>query len=122
MAREPIWEIAANLGVKVVTDPDWHWTEGAYYSDRYDGVILLPAVIPMRVERWYVAHELGHHCNPVYRDPVWLAEAKADRWAVKTLWRLYDADEVAWPGRPVVQNLLAQLRAESLQLGEEDAA
>lgn len=111
------------MGVRVITDPDWHWSFGAFYTTRYDGTIIMPAVIPMPVERWYVAHELGHHVNPLYLyQPEWLSESKADRWAVKTLWRLYDADQVAWPDRPVVQNLLAQLRAESLQLGEEDAA
>lgn len=107
------------MGIWVVTEPDWHYTEGAYYTtlDKF-GVIVMPAVIPMPIERWLIAHELGHHCNPVYTDPTWLAEAKADRWAVRTLLDLYDVDEVKWPSRRTVRDALAEQLVQPEDSGE----
>ena len=108
---EPIWQLADDLGVRVITEPSWHYSFGASYAEvRWQGIIVMPAIIPIKIERWLIAHELGHHINCAYRDPVWLAEAKADRWAVKKLWELYHPDDGEWPERPAVQNCLAEMQ------------
>lgn len=94
---EPIWNEAKRRGVLLlvarrVAPPAW-------YFEHPRPVIVVPNV-SIREERWLIAHELGHHLHPVYiRNPAWLAEAKADLWAVRTLLRLYTVDEVAWPQR-----------------------
>lgn len=94
---EPIWRVAEDFGVLVL--PAWDWKKGTWYVADPRPAILLPHM-PIREERWHVAHELGHHMNPVYiGNPTWLAEAKADRWAVAQLRVLYDVDQVAWPER-----------------------
>ena len=98
---EPIWRLADELGLRIITDPYWRGEPGATYSEINSelGVMLMPAVLPIRLERWLIAHELGHHVNPGYRRPTWLSEAKADRWAVRKLLELYDPEEVDWPER-----------------------
>lgn len=95
---EPIWALAEQMGVVIVTPDDWPDEEAWYLTHPRPG-ILLP-FRPLREERWLIAHELGHHVAPVLLDnPRWLSEAKADRWAVATLRRLYDIDQVEWPRR-----------------------
>lgn len=104
--EEPIWRLARALGVLILPDRAWWPSRGAWYAlcSKGPSLILLPFV-PAREERWLIAHELGHHMRAAHiSGPPWLAEAKADRWAVKTLLRLYDVDQVAWPDR--VRNLL----------------
>lgn len=105
---EPIWRLAASLGVLVLPATDWDG--GAWYLSTPRPGILIPEV-PLRLERWYIGHELGHHMDIIrIGNPAWLAEARADKWAVKTLLGLYDIDQVEWPDR--VLNKLSWLRTE----------
>lgn len=107
---EAIWTLADSMGVRVITDPGWHYEDGAFYLEEHGtGIILMPSIIPIELERWLIAHELGHHVNPVYRDPRWLAEAKADRWAVASLLELYHPDDIDWPHR-VVEAMAERLK------------
>lgn len=95
---EPIWRLAKEMGVLIVMATDLEDEEAWYLTEPRPG-ILLPNV-PLRMERWLIAHECGHHMYPVLiGNPDWLAEAMADRWAVKTLLDLYDVDQVEWPKR-----------------------
>lgn len=94
---EPIWRIAEEMGVLIIPAADWD-EEAWYLTDPRPGILMPDR--PLREERWLIAHELGHHMHPVLMgNPTWLAEAKADRWAVATLLELYDVDQVAWPKR-----------------------
>ncbi len=91
--------IAERLGVRILTDPDWKLEQSVWYGEfeEFGPFILMPAVIPIRLERWAIAHELGHHMTPGYYHDRRLWEVKADRWAVDTLLQHYAVDEVDWP-------------------------
>lgn len=111
MKQEPIWEKAEQMGVRILTDPSWTLEDGAAYGEfeRRGPWILMPVSLPMRIERFLISHELGHHVAPGLIDnPRWLSERRADRWAVKTLLELgYDVDQVEWPAR--VLDILQEL-------------
>lgn len=98
---EPIWRKAEELGVRILTDPDWTVEDGAWFGEfeSHGPWILMPGSIPLRLERWYLGHELQHYLEPALIGNTWLSEARADRRAVKMLLEMYDVDQVAWPQR-----------------------
>lgn len=99
---EPIWKKVEEMGIKILTDPSWTVEDGAWFGEfeTRGPWILMPGSIPIRLERWLLAHEAQHYLEPSFAaGPEWLAEARADRRAVKMLLELYDVDQVAWPRR-----------------------
>lgn len=98
---EKIDVLAEDMGIHVVHCWGWPKAGAVYSTDLNRALIHVDVTMEPRRYRWAMGHEVGHDwwVGRLADSDRSLAEAKANRRAVRLLLELYDIDQVAWPQR-----------------------